>query len=142
MRSLLAKCIRLGRFSLRYGLIGWSGVLHFRTDTDGEQSTRSRGGMTLFDTKPSKQMIFHSSYEYNSDMWNTLHTDRFFTRPSKSTGEGNKWSDMVRHTGRGIKGRLGGINMNSQERYSSGRRLGRTRAAGPWMTVMPSMLSW
>ncbi len=46
------------------------------------ESTHGGGRMGLFDVKPSKQIIFHSSYQYKSHMWNTSHTDRFFTRLS------------------------------------------------------------
>ena len=57
--------------------------------------------------------------------------------------------DKVSHTGyktdtkwwckAGKKGKLGVIDRNSQEKKSSGRRLGLMRAAGPWMTEKPSV---
>lgn len=105
--------------------------------------------MWLFNVKLSKQ-IFHSSYQYKSHIWNTSHTDRFFTRPSQSTEERNTRHRIRSQTLVPNKliccnaGKEGNrvIDRNSQEKKSSGRRVGLMRAAGPWMTVKLSVLSW
>lgn len=55
IRLLLAKCILLGRFSLRYGLIGWSEVLHFRIDIEEEnQHTAERVWVCLTWSRASR----------------------------------------------------------------------------------------
>lgn len=52
MRLLLAKCILLGRFSLRYGLIGCSGLTHFKTHS------RERENGTVWLSKQAENLSF------------------------------------------------------------------------------------
>lgn len=145
MRLLLAKCILLGRFSLRYGLSGWSEVLHFRTDTEEENQHAADGENEIVwqEAKQADNLSFFLSIQKVTFGILRIPTS---SSPGPHSRLRRETQDHVSRTGYKLNkltltDRRVFSTGNSQEKKLSGRLVGLMRAAGPWMTEKPSVLS-